>query len=805
MNIRSVLHLLLPLALTLSAKADLAEAEQMLRDGKPAEALAMLQLEPHTPAVLYWKGRALTELNRYPQAVVFFSQVPAESVYYPYSAKALIYCAWQSQLLDFVEYVAPLTASSNEEIATLAQAALAEFQLRHTTHGDVSTLEPLRKMAARDENLKPMVQLLNIEEMRRSGQYAEAIEACREMESLPNLSIIMKQRVRLALAEIYYEKAEAAKTEEEAPIDEEEDDEGKGEETLLHFISANPESPLLEEAFRHLDRHNAFTESEYAQRKLNEWSEELNKPHRAALALAVRQRLQLSDPRLSEDDVTIANTAATALPNEPTTQLILGEQVRRLINSQQTEKANLYLDMLKPDMSDPRYLFYRGCCLPQAEKGTAENFYKSAELASADLQPAALSNAMYSAVLSGEQAIIDELLTKELPPRARRAILLMHAGLILHKNPAQARAEIESVQLLTPTEQEQTEILLLLAELDLQTAPANTLNSLQKCPPETRNSWQNEQELRYYSLQLQAADKLRAQGTPAPKAIDILTEALQVSTKEENRIILTFNLAEKLAAHERHDEAATLLVELAEKADTGELKAKALYLAARQAERLSSQEQLNKAVEYYAAAAELNSPYKYRAQILQARLLAWINRGEEAQIITNNLLRNNQLSATDRAMALSVQAHDLTLQGTDESVKQAIEANRKIFSIGGLPREWIVRARIQKASLHARSGDNRQALENYCKLIDDTPTDEAEIAEADWFILYFAGAGAIAQYIELKEPAAAAELAERIAAWPLPTTDNARVKGPGKRADQFLHWADNIRKHHFLPTNRGSR
>ena len=154
-------HGILPLLLALSLQSangqDVAAAEQLLRAGKPAEALQELQLAPTTPAVLYWKGRTLVDLNRLPQAATQFKEVPQDSVFYPYAAKAMIYCAWQSPLLDFVEYVAPLTAVSHPEIATLAQAALAEHQLRYTTSGDASTLEPLREMATRRKELLPQL------------------------------------------------------------------------------------------------------------------------------------------------------------------------------------------------------------------------------------------------------------------------------------------------------------------------------------------------------------------------------------------------------------------------------------------------------------------------------------------------------------------------------------------------------------------------------------------------------------------------------------------------------------------------
>ncbi|MDO5464620.1 MAG: hypothetical protein Q4F40_06775 [Akkermansia sp.] len=806
MNTLRFLTAFIGLALSCRAGEDIAVAEQLLRDGKPTEALAELQLAPHSPAAMYWKGRALVELNRLPQAVSMFREVASDSVFFPYAAKGILYCAWLSPQLDFVEYVAPLTACDNKEIATLAQAALAEHQLRYTTHGDVSTLEPLRALAAEDAGLQPVVDLLNIEEFRRQKQFDQAINACREMESNPNIPLIMKQRARLALAEVYYDKAELAKAMAAASpngeLDDEEmeDDEGKGEETLLLFISSNPESPLLDEAFRRLNSHGAFSGSEYAYSKLVDWSSELSKPHRAALAMAVLQQLQLQRTGYNEQDSTLANTAANQLPNEPVSQLIIGEQVRRLIQKGDIAQATLYLNMMKQDDTDPRHLFYKACCSPHNSSRTAEMFLKSAEIASSDLQATALCNAMYCAVLSNNQPMVDSLLTKELPVKARRALLLTHAGLILKSNPAQARAEIESAALLEPTTAELIEITLQLAELDVQSAPADALVRLQACTNEERKSWSTEQALRYHALLIHAAEKLKIGGEDAPSAIELLTEAVKTTETGEVRDVLTINLAYRLSESDRHVEAMQMLQKLAEAATNGELKARALLLCGRQAEQLSSLENLTRAAEFFKAAAEIKSPYRNKALMLQARVLAWINRGEEAQVILAEVLRDNTLTITERALALSIQAHEQTLRGTTEGIAAALETNQRIFELSPLPEAWQTRARLQHASLLARSGKREEAIADYMSLVEgvaQSPTADAP-TEEQWFVIYFASSGAIAQLMRGEQFQEAAELADRIAAWPEPTGTEFRVIGKGKRAEQFANWADNIRKFNYL-------
>ncbi len=794
-----ILTALLYMGLLLPAKADVAQAERLLREGKPAEALSALELTPHSPAVLYWKGRALVSLNRPFQAVNLFREIPAESSFYPYAAKAIMYCAWQSEHLDFVEYVAPLTASSNQEIATLAQAALAEHQLRYTSDGDASTMDPLRELAKTQTELQPMVALLNIEELRRKRQFDQALNACRAMEANSSLPLIIRQRVRLTIAELYYDKAAAEPPQTEQDDDQSENNEGKGEETLLQFISANPDSVLLEEAFRRLETHNAFNTSEYAKRRLQEWARELSNPHRAALALAVQQRLQFSGPEYSSNDATIANTAATQLPNEPLSQHILGEQVRYLVERGRVSEAALYQKMMQPDDTNPRYLFYKACCMPSNERATAELFLQCAEIASYDLQTAAICNAMYCAVLSRSQDIIDTLLSKEsLPQQTRRSLLLTHAGLILHTNPAEAEAELLSASLLSPTEAELVEITLQRAEIALLSNPEGAMTLLGECSPNQHKDWTDEQILRFYSLQLQAIEKLNTAGGEYRDPIALLQEALANTRRTEVRTVLTVNLTHRLSLAKRHEEALDLLLQLAENTSNKETRARAYLLAARQAEQLKSIEQLTLAVELFAAAAEHNTRYRNHALMLQARVLAWINRGAEARRILNDLLRRNDLTPSEQALALSIQAHEQTLRGTPEGLSEALLTNNRIFEIQDLSPAWITRSRIQRASLLARNGMTEEAIAQYMQLIESVSAAEnTEMTEEKWFVLYFAGAGVVSQYLSQNKHAEAAAMADMVAAWPQKPDSHRPIIGPGHRAQQFADWADNIRKYNF--------
>lgn len=766
--------------------------QQLVRDGKPEEALALLSTVPPAPSVHYWRGRALADLGRLEQAAAQFACVPDESAFYPYAAKGLLYCAWQCPTLNFVELAAPLTASRNEEISTLALAALAEHQLRHSAKGDISVLEDLRKLAKKEPKLQPVLQLLDIENLRRNGKWEQAISACLKAEADKSLPLLMRQRVRLTLAEVYYDKAAQPAATPAHGEEEVEDDEGKGEETLLQFISSNPDSPLLEEAFRRLNLHRAFSTSEYATQKLKEWSEELAKPRRALLALLARQHIQGKDGGVPRQEAqAFANTAASLLEYEPASKLIISEYVRQLIAEGRMGDARFYLSLCEPD-GDARTLFYQACCLKPTDPKATGLFLQSAGKAASDLQAAALGNAMYCAVLNGDQGTVDSLLARELSPKARRAVLFMHASLILQANPPQARAEIESALMLHPDGKQQAEAPLQLAQIDLaENAPQAAFDRLQAIPDEIQEQWTDEQALRFYGLLIRAGEKIYAQDATFPTPEAITRQCMDTAQRPQARTFLALNLAERLSDR---GEALALLESLAASQQQGENKARSLLLAGRQAAALGTLHGLKKAVGHFQACAFIPSPYAHRAKIMQAAILAWINRTDQALPLLDNLLNNSQaLAPADKALALSVQADIFSMQGTLQGQQKALAANESIRQIEGLPHNWKLRATLQHATLCARAGQHEQALADYLDIIGTKPASSPSPHPADWHVLYYAGSGAIYQYLELKQYEKAAAMAETLANWPEPGTT------PGPRARQFFQWGEIIRQTHFLP------
>lgn len=789
--------LLLLLALTCSAQAtSLTQAQELVRQGRSPEALKLLTAAPQSPEALFWKGRALLDVGRWGEAARALSQVPVEHPLHPYAARGLLYCAWQGENLNFIETVAPLTVSPNQEVADLALAALAEYQLKNTQNGDLSSLEELRKRAGQYPEYQPLLRLLELEALRRKGEFEQALSYGRKLEADKSLPLLMRQRVRLALSEVYYAR-EAELANQPLVSEDDTDDDGKGEETLLQFISANPDSPLLEEAFRRLALHQAFHTSEYAKDKLREWAADSANPRRATLALLALQQLCFTntDPG---DDSTCANTAASSFPKEEATRQLLQEQARHLLSQGRERDALLYLDMLR-DKDDARSLFYEAEAHQAAPETAEKLFLLCADQAPAALRSSALANALICAMKAGHSEKAEALLRLELLPSTRRELLLAHAGLLLHLDPEKAREELREALELNPTESLRADALLDLAELEAKHNPEEAQRILAACPPEQRKAWSDAQELRYHALQVAVQ---REPGHEAESSLAPLRLAIQTSPRPAVKKTLTEHLAAALSDCGQHSEALQLLEELMEETSSGEEKARLMIRTGREAERLGSREALDEAVSLYSACERTDTPHARRATLLKAALLSRLNREEEARGLLLNMLKHKDtLPLQDLALAYSILSDSWSMEGSDEGKQQALDFCDQIFQLSGLPKAWYTRATLQRACLHARFGHHSEALEDYLNLLRQRPAAGDKPDKSEWFILYYSAAGAIYQHVQLKQYAEAAQLAETIANWPDTQKDQPDARPTGPRSQLFEDWAARIRKTHFLPAS----
>lgn len=806
-------QLLLSLSLlaACAAQADTTQAANLVREGKPADALNAL-LNQNSPEAAFWKGRALIDLGRLREAAAALEQVPAEHELYPYAAKAMLYCAWQSDSVDFAVIATPLATSNNPEIAELATAALAEFWLRQPRSQDNSALERLHRMAADKPELKPLLRLLEIDNLRLRGEFDKAIALCREMEADTTLPLIMRHRVRLSLSSVYYSKEESQPAE-EVPAAEggglpligentaatpTEYDDGKGEETLLHFISSHPDSPLLEEAFRRLQKRQAFQKSEYARTKLKEWAAEPLKSNRAATALLILQHLLIPEDsdKLIPIDVTCANTAAATCPNEPATRTILLEQTRWFLNRNQTHEALLYMGMIRSNdvvkdfietqLHDPK--------LPS----TAQSYLNCARNAPEELRPAALKNALLSALISGDTSVQETVLNMpDITPAQHYDLLSTRAAYLLDKSPDQAQADLD-ILLSTPapTPDMRADVEMDQAYLHMQHNPDSARELLLKSNINTHlTRLSPERQLRFIALQEESLRRIS--GTSGhlnanQESIELIRQAAGKVKAPHVVAVLTLHLASLQSTDGQYPEALRTLNSLLRKYPRTDFAPRALYMAARVSELIGTLDSLKRAEKLYETCASRSSETNIKASIRRAAVLLRLGKHEEAEQSLTYLLRKNpEMRIQDKLLANAVLANNKALLGTEEGRREAVRIAGEYLTNPELTTWWRFRALLHHATLCSRADMREQALADYMEVLALGPATGKSPSDAEWSVLYSAGSGAVSELLALKQYPAAADMADQIANW---NKNEASLS----RRRQFSEWARFIRQTYFV-------
>ncbi len=801
-----LLSFVLAIPALLPVHADTAEAERLLRAARPAEALAALDAGDASPAAAFWRGRALVDLGRYVEASYALESVPAGHELAPYAARALIYCAWQSPQLDFPSLVAPLTESPHAEVSRLATAALAEYELRKQRDAAPSAWSDMEKLAAEDTRWELARRLLEVESLRLAGRFDAAIELCRRLEADESLPAIAHHRARLALAEVYYAMEEEERGREpEEPGEsfgfsgsaEEVPDlaEGKGEETLLQFIASHPDSPLLEEAFRRLAARGAFERSEYALTQLAEWGSATERPRRAALALRVLQYQRHLSGQGWQEAASRANTALSLLPHEPMTAQMLREEVRVALARGRAEDVALYLRLLPEPGA--RSHFYEASLAAAQQGESLLSFLRSAELADDELRGVALANALLAALRAGDREEEARIMDSAQPPAVRRALLAVHSAFYMPSDGLRARRDLEEWLQLSPADDPPVDAVMDLAILDMATEPALSLERLRQLFSRPKEQRSPEQELRLCSLMIEAARRAAPQGEGSHAALDMVRLLSGKAGYPSVRSMLTLKHAAMHSGLGNHNEALAALLAFVEAHPRSPEAPRALLMAGHEARSIGSLDSLRHAIALYERCAATPSPCARRARLHQASLLARINRRPEARALLVAELNNpNPLSAEERALATSYLADAWALEGNDAGLDEAIAQVGALLESGEAPEAWIFRLRMLHAVLCSRRGLHEEALADYLLELERMPSLSAVPSEADWFSLYFAGSGAIYQYLRLERYEEAAAMAEHVAKWQSGDAGRAGMPSPGPLSNKFMEWAASIRQVH---------
>ncbi len=802
-------QLTLALMLTHLTLADIKQASKLVQEGKPADALAVLA-DNDSPEGAFWRGRALIALGRTRDAADALRHVPDAHPLYPYAAKALLYCAWQNKDVDFAVIATPMATCSNKEIATLATAALAEYWLGTPRSHDNSALERFRSMVKEHPEYTKVLRLLEIENLRLRGEFDKAIAQCRAMEADTNLPVSMRHRARLALANVYYDKEESHIASfstgftPTATADQDEPgsgifDDGKGEETLLHFISSHPDSPLLEEAFRRLCQRNAFATSEYAKAKLAEWAEDTQKPRRAANALLVIQHNVHQNEEADRNhplNVACANKAVASFPGEKATRTILLEQIRWYLEREEPHQALPYMGMLQGN--DVVRRFYEAQMRAADMASTAREYLDCAREASEPLRSVALENALISALLANDKETEEAVLNlKDLSEAQHVALLRTRAAFWLQSAPERAEEDINILQSLPIQDINlKADIEMDYAFLRLYTSPESARGLLLKSDINKHlPKLSPERQLRFFALQEAAIREIASTDDSMNAERECMQLILQAAGKVTHpRVvsILTMHLAHLQATEGLYEDSISTLKSLLRKYPMTDFAPHAMYMAARIRDNMGTMESLKKAAQSYEICAKQSESMRIKATIRKAAVLLRLGNHEEAEQILTHLLRvNTDMRSQDKLMARAVLANSKALQGTEEGRKEAIDIAGIALEDAQLPRWWKQRALLHHATLCERADRYAEALKDYEEVLSMQPAMGTSPSAADWHILYSAGSGAVLQLIHLKRYDEAADKADQIAAW-------NKEKASLSKRKQFSDWAAFIRQTNFV-------
>lgn len=787
-------------------EASVCSVDCLVREGKAVQALHVLNGNDQALSreeAAYWRGRALITLGRLAEAYDCLQKVPENHALFPYAARGLLYCAKHNPDLNEATLVEKLSKAKDEQTRLLAATALAEQQLSAPENegSDTSAYTYLQELAQLNEKLQPVVKTLGILLRRKMEDYAGGIEYARALENDPSLNSFMRQLVRLELAELYYAKEKATprpKDEQAADVNEEEEPDaaGMGEETLLQFIAANPDSPALPEAFRRLRIHHCADRSAYTHSKLEDWAEDTPHARRAAYALLM---LMEQDKANGNESATLANRAATDLPGEPLTLTILQEYIRRLILRGEYEQAGLYTDLsesLQTGQSDSYTCFLKALLAQKTPELAAELFRSCAETAGDELRIPALVNALICCMRAGKFGEAEQMITQTLDDRARCALLLTHAEMLPDEKANLARKELHEALNLNPDEGQKVRAVLCELRLSLLNDPEATLHQLEAFSDKERASWSDANELFYAAILEHASDAARPE--KGKHANVLLRKLCATASTLTRKSVISLHLADRLSKSGEHTAASDILLELATKQPPGADKAATLLYAGKECSACATLSSLQHAVQLFAECARSESPLAPLAIIEQATVLTRINRCDEALALLEPMA-HEKLNAELQARRLTALADAYSFSEGPDHDELSLAASGQILSIPDISHVWTTRAYLQHAFMAARAKSDELALQDYLHVLREHEVDGFPLNEACTFFYYYAGAGAVYRLVCMERFEEAADLAEHIAQW----SGSGKSDFPldPKKSASFRDWARAIRSTHFLPTN----
>lgn len=799
---RPVISTIFACALSLSAQSsesDWAQARQLIEQDQSREAIELLQNRPESPERNFWLGRALLAQGLFSQATPYLTKVPEGDALYPYAAKALIYCAWESPELSMQELIAPLCQSGDASIARLAKAALLEDTLYHNSlPADAEELRQGLIKEQTDDAISQALPLLGVDILRLKGRYDEALSLGRSIDANTNLPTRIRNRAKIQLAQVHYSQAQYLKSQQMAgklPPDENADEpaqsvedlRGQGEETLLQFISAHPDSPILADAFFELYRHKAFASSLYLRPVLEAWIEpqELIHTKRAALALQCLYHLQAQE--LGEIPLSNTNLALTACPSEEASAQLLLSSISDTIKAGDLEQAEQYLKLVKQQSPYVNFLQAQ----MHAHRGDYEQalpiFLQCSEQTEGELRASAINNAFICALHVQNEALVEKLLRRADSDELKARLLNNRAAFSMAHHPSISAVDARSICQHYAHTPYSINAQLDLVELVIAQDINQAITRLMRLDTSKMSEWSDEQVNRYNRIRIKLAlEAKNANIGNYLSPIQVIESALESSTRPAVRSELIFQYSYYLTLEDRYEDAAKALRQYADSEKNLQLRALALLRSGIAREQVNSLASLKLAIECFIDCSDIQSDSRVMALIRAAGILTRIGRWEEARNLLDPLDKDwASLRPIEQCLILSELANAWAAcseNGSDKIIK-ALGYSKQMTELEGLSLRWQNRAHLQHALLAARFDQHEESVEHYKKIIQNADGKIHFLGRGDWYILNTAAMAAIVELLHLKQYNEAIAIAEKLTQLPA---------NPLK--DTYSQWSSYLRK-----------
>ena len=760
----------------------------------------------------YAQARQLIEQHQ-PHAASFeLGKIPQDSELYPSAAKALLYCAHISPELSLELIAHKLSKSKQPEIVRLAKAAWLENLLEQNKEGELARrlYEQLKKENKQDQ-ISALLPLFDIDILRLEQKFESALNRSTELAK-SDLSDQLKQLLRLKTAKLYYDIAAWQKEQDRAKAMGEvhqtidsplllENAEGKGEETLLQFISSYPDSKLIDEALRLLHCHQAFPTSAYAIEQLKEWGEvsQQNKPRRAALALLYLHSLEPEE----RSERSHSNTAMAIAPQERASKELALDTSRRLFNQGDISGAEQYIKLSESDSALALFLHGAICAKQGDYLKAASYFERCSQQSEGALQDAAIHNLLLCSLRRGDNKLAQSIITQSKGSPLHAKLLSCRSAFRLNQSPRPANAKEDALELIHryPDSPLVPELEMDLIEMELDSSIKDAYTRQLELNKINRHGWSSDSLARYYALRLKLAPlAFQAELPDSVKPTIEAARCLSECSSREQSDILSLHLGNMLIEKHKFGEASKLFKQLAQDSNSDETKALAYFHAGLSTERLVSLSSIMQAIGLYRDCSNYPGELQASALIRAAGLLTRIGREEDARLIMEQLLRQQEdkkLSPEQLSLAYTTLAESWALSRGDQTAaeRNALHYSSLMCNDERLKKEWRSRTRLLFARLNSRYGKHSTSLECFLDIIRDIKDSKDKLNNGDWHILNIATAGAINQHLKLKQYEKAADLADKIA------QHNAKL-GDTNQAQQhqrsFRSWANHIRKTGFV-------